>query len=299
MQGREARLRLRRWQPASPRAGVVVVHGLGDHGLRYGHLAEALAAADVSVAALDLQGHGESEGRRGDIEGFETFAADLASAVALVRADLPEGAPLVVVGHSMGGLVALRYLQGDGRGRPGMPGSPSTFGSPRGVTGAVLSAPWLGTAHPIPRWKRTLGELLLRVVPHWPFRGGVTASQLTRDPAMRRAREEDPLIHDVCSPRLFRGVEEAQQRALDEATGVKVPVLLLVPEADPVADPRAAARLVRRLPAGGCTVVQFPGGLHEPFHDIDRDDVVRRVTEWVVGRGAGGTDPQTNTQGIG
>lgn len=288
MQGREARLRLRRWRPASPVAGVVVVHGLGDHGLRYAPLAEALAERDVSVAVPDLQGHGESEGRRGDVEAFESHCSDVASAVSLVRSDLPEGAPLVVVGHSMGGLVALRYLQGDGRGRPGMPGSLSSFGAPRGVTGAVLSAPWLGTAHPIPRWKRALGEILLRVAPYWPVRGAVAASQLTRDPVMQRAREEDPLIHDVCSPRLFRGVEEAQRRALDEASGVKVPVLLLVPEADPVADPRAAARLAQRLPAGGCTVVQLPGGLHEPFHDLDREEVIRRVAEWVVGGGGEG-----------
>ncbi len=270
----------------------MLVHGLGDHGLRYAHVAEALVEAGFGVAAPDLQGHGESGGRRGDVRDFSTFPSDLGSVVRRVRRGLPEEAPLVLLGHSMGGLVVLRYLQGEGRGRPGMPGPAGTsFGPPRGVTGAVLSAPWLRTMHPLPLWKRWAGELLLRTSPGIRLRGRVRPEQLSRDPAIRREREADPLVHDLCSPRLFRGAEEAQQRALDEAPGLmKVPLLLVVPEADGVADPRASGRLAQRLPPGVCTVLRIRDGVHEPLHDSCRAEVVRRIVEWV-------TDPSSREEG--
>lgn len=299
LRGREGRLRLRRWWMSHPRAGLVLVPGLGDHSLRYGHVAEGLGRRGVGVVALDLPGHGESDGRRGDVRQFESFASDLGTAVSHVRGLLPEGSPLVLLGHSMGGLVVLRYLQGEGRGRPGIAAARSTFGPPRGVARAVLTAPWLATAHPVPWWKRMAAAVLLRTLPHVAFRAALNASELSRDPEMQRVRAADPWIHDRCSPRLFRGVEEAQTRAMDEAPGVKVPILLVVPEADRVADPRQALRLASRLPPRRGTVIQLRNGVHEPLHDLERDAVIGQVGDWVLDGPDGSFGQRVNTQRIG
>lgn len=295
----EIRLRLRVWAPARPRGGVAVVHGLGDHGLRYESLALALAEVGLVVHAPDLRGHGESPGRRGDAR-VEDLLGDLAASVSALRRDLPSGAPIGLVGHSMGGLLVLGYLQGRGTGRPGLPRG-RALTPPRGVVGGVLSAPWVALAHPLPRWKRVLGELLLRVAPGVPLASGVTPSALTRDPEMRRRYEMDPLVHARCSPRLFRGIEEAQREAWDDAPGLQVPLLVLLPGNDPIVDPEETLRLIARFPAGRVTAERLPGGLHEPFHDLDRDRVVETVVSWMAarvrswewspeGRGPGGVD---------
>lgn len=279
------RLRVRTWSPPEPRGGVVVVHGLGDHGLRYSALAEALAHRGHAVAIPDLRGHGESEGRRGDVRGFRDFTTDLGDTVSALRRSLPQGTPLSLVGHSMGGLVVLRYLQGEGRSPSGLL-NPS-FTAPPGVVGAVLSAPWLQTVQAIPAWKRLLGRLALRVLPGRPFRTDLSSAKLTRDPVQRRIYEEDPLVHGLCSPRLFAEVEQAQQDAWNLAPGMKLPLLFVVPDEDPVVDSSTTLRLAERVPGGQVDRLHVHGGRHEPFHDLGREETIRVVVSWLDERMGG------------
>jgi len=272
-------LRVRSWIPPRPRGGVVIVHGLGDHGLRYAVLAEALAALGYAVAIPDLRGHGESEGPRGDVHHFSEFAGDVAETVASLRQSLPADLPLALVGHSMGGLVVMRYLQGERGFRGGMV-APS-FSVPRGVVGAVLSAPWFRTRHPLPPWKRLLGRGLLRVLPGWTLKMDLSPDRMTRDPLERRAREGDPLMHDRCSARLFSEVERAQHEAWNGAPGLKLPVMIIVPEDDQVVDSSTTLQLAERFPGDKVQVLHLPGGRHEPFHDLGRHETVRSATMWL------------------
>lgn len=262
-----------------------MVHGLGDHGLRYAALAEALAHRGYAVAVPDLRGHGESQGRRGDVRSFNDLTSDVGETVSALRQIVPQGAPLSLVGHSMGGLVVLRYLQGEGRSPSGLL-NPS-FTAPRGVVGAVLSAPWLRTAQPIPRWKRLAGRVALRVLPGRPFRMDVSPSGLTRDPVQRRLYDEDPLVHGLCSPRLFAGVEQAQQDAWNAAPGMKLPLLFIVPDEDPVVDPATTLRLAERVPGGQVDTLHVHGGRHEPFHDLGREETIRVAGSWLDERMGG------------
>lgn len=272
------RLRVRSWIPPHPVGGVVIVHGLGDHGLRYAPVAEALAARGYAVAIPDLRGHGESGGRRGDVGHFSEFAADVAETVSSLRQSIPADLPLGLVGHSMGGLVVMRYLQGEGRFGGGI-GAPS-FSVPRGVVGAVLSAPWFRTRHPLAAWKRLVGRGLLRVLPGLTLKMDLSPDRLTRDPAERRAREGDPLLHDRCSARLFREVERAQHDAWNAAHRLKLPLLLIVPEDDQVVDSSTTLRLAERF-AGETVVLRLPGGRHEPFHDLGRHETIHSAANWM------------------
>jgi alpha-beta hydrolase superfamily lysophospholipase len=272
------RLRVRSWIPPHPVGGVVIVHGLGDHGLRYTPVAEALAARGYAVAIPDLRGHGESGGRRGDVGRFSEFAADVAETVSSLRQSIPADLPLGLVGHSMGGLVVMRYLQGEGRFGGGI-GAPS-FSVPRGVVGAVLSAPWFRTRHPLPAWKRLMGRGLLHLLPGLTLKMDLSPDRLTRDPAERRAREGDPLLHDRCSARLYGEVERAQSEAWKAAHRLKLPLLIIVPDDDQVVDSAATLRFAERF--GGETVLlPLPGGRHEPFHDLGRHETIHSAATWM------------------
>ena len=131
------RLRTLAWHADAPRGRVLLVHGLGEHGGRYDRLAGALAARGYSSLIADLRGHGESGGRRGYVPSFDVFVEDLALAAADAERSLPGNGRLFYYGHSMGGLVLTRYLQVK---RPDTPG-------------VIISAPWFGTAVPVPWWK--------------------------------------------------------------------------------------------------------------------------------------------------
>ena len=105
------RLRYRTWEVANPRAAVLVVHGLAEHGGRYARFAQTLGGFGFSTFALDLRGHGLSDGRRGHAASFDCFLQDLDRFRREVEGVLDRRTPLFLLGMSMGGLIALRYLE--------------------------------------------------------------------------------------------------------------------------------------------------------------------------------------------
>lgn len=269
------RLRYRRWIPGTPKSVFLFLHGLSDHGSRYAPLAEALAAAGHAVVIPDLRGHGESTGGRGDAPSFEVFLVELRSLMLRLAGGNLGRIPWFLIGHSMGGLIALRHVQGL---------SEEAVAELPPLRGVILSAPWIATRHRIPAWKASLARLLIRVAPAFPVPIGLDPRSLTRDPVEIEARTRDPLCHDRCSTRLFRSVEGAQARCVEEAHRIRVPVLFLNPGRDPIADPGATTRLAESLPPGMATLVAFPEGLHEPFHDLDRGLAVQELLRWTGAR---------------
>lgn len=270
-------LRTVAWLPegtAEPvRGRIVLVHGLGEHVGRYRELGQHLASLGLAVFGYDQRGHGESKGRRGVLTSFELLLEDLDRVAERVDRDMPgEGAPFLL-GHSLGGLVVLRYLQSR---------------RPR-VQGAVLVSPWLATALPVPGWKRLVRPWLMRLAPDFALPNPMHPDHLTRDPEMQRAFEEDPLVHSRISARMFAEVEAAQTAALERAPGPEVPLLVLVPGDDPLVDAATTEAYFGGL-AGDVTVVRLEGMRHEPFQELDRAEVFRRVGVWIRGRGAGGSD---------
>lgn len=261
-------LRSIRWSPSGPdgavRGRVVLVHGLGEHVGRYRELGAHLASMELAVFGYDQRGHGESKGRRGVLPAFELLLEDLDHVVGRVEREVPGTGPPFLVGHSLGGLVVLRYLQSR---RPGLPG-------------AVLVAPWLATALPIPRWKRLARSWLMRLAPDFALPNPMDPDHLTRDPEMQRAFAEDPLVHSRISARLFAEVEAAQTAALEAGPAPEIPLLVLVPGDDPVVEASTTEAYVRSLP-GDVTLVRLRGMRHEPFQELDREEVFQRVGSWI------------------
>ena len=260
----ETELFWRLWETSEPRASLLLVHGLGEHSGRYRPLAEVLATRGVSVFTFDLRGHGQSGGPRGDVSAFPRFLEDLLVMEEVMNGEVPP-CPRFLLGHSLGGLIALNRLR--------------TLGE--GYAGAVLSAPWLAVAQP--GWLRRLARILGWLFPRIPMKAGLGSGRLTRDPEMAEAWMNDPLIHSRVTGGLFRETERVQRKLLASGLSPIIPLLFLVPTADQVVDSRVTLDFARGIVGEGVRIEILQGRLHEPFNDLGRDEVFVVVADWLDG----------------
>jgi lysophospholipase len=261
-------LRWYRWDVAAARGGVLLLHGFGDHAGRYHDVARVLNARGYSVLAYDERGHGASEGPRGHADSFDLYLADLDAAWAEAKRSLR--GPHFLYGHSFGGLTLMRWLQT----RPQRP------------AGVVLSAPWLATAMRVPRLKLLAAKLLLKVAPALAIPSGANVPEnLTRDPQRVAAYLEDPLVHHLISARFHAEAMKAQAEARARPLPSGLPVLLIVPGDDPLVAAGATLEWARER-GQGVQVRVREGGRHELHNDLDRDEVLAGVADWLDACGA-------------
>lgn len=265
-------LRYRSWEAPSSRAAVLLVHGLGEHSGRYDELAGHLGREGVSVFAPDLRGHGLSGGSRGHVAAFDEYLTDLDLVFAEVARRLP-AAPMFLLGHSLGGLIALRY----GQQRPDAP-----------IRGLILSSPVLRQSSPPPRWLHRLLGLLSATFSDMPLGNRIDPEHLTQDAAAVAAYREDPLVHDIITPRLYREMTRAMTSAIAETDLLRVSeVLVLVSGADRVVDPAATLELASELSRRVKVEVRgYSGFYHECFNEIERPRPLADLTRWLLARTA-------------
>lgn len=258
-----ARLALRR-APAAGRArgALILLHGLGDHAGRYAEVAAWFADHGVSVWALDQRGHGRSPGRRGHVSRFAQFVSDVAALRKLVAGE--ERAPQLLLGHSFGATVVLRYLET----------------APEGLAGAIVTSPWLAEAMRVPLWKRAVARILLDLWPALPVSTGLNVAHLSTDPAVGHAALSDPLYHRVMTPRAYREVQQAQRAVVAEGDRIAVPLLVLLAGDDRIVSRAAAEAFARGLP-GDVTVTVYEASFHEIFNEPQRARVYRDVAVWL------------------
>jgi alpha-beta hydrolase superfamily lysophospholipase len=263
------RLYYRGWEVPAPRAALVIVHGHGEHSGRYEGFAASMAGYGISCYGMDLRGHGQSDGRRGHARSFDALLQDVDRFRREVEGLVDDRTPLFLLGQSMGGLLVLRFLE-EYR---------SHF------RGALVISPWLATAMRAPRWKVMAGNLFSRVFPALPFRSGINPEHLCSDPAIVRRYREDPWVHSILTPRLFTEVSAAMGRVSQRADRIAVPLFFGVGRDDPIVDPERTLALARSL--GGRTEVTirvWEGMLHEPLNEPGRDQVIREMRDWMIGR---------------
>jgi acylglycerol lipase len=233
----------RAWCAERPRALVAIVHGLGEHSGRYGALASHLAERRFTVVSLDLPGHGEAPGPRGDAKGWLQLRDLVVPAMFTVTRGMPGqplDLPIVLIGHSMGGLLALDYA----------------LAHPKTLFALVLSAPGIRTAPP-PPLKKMMASIAKVVAPGVGFPHGLDEGGISRDPEVLKARDEDPLVHNKISPRLYFGLEEARKRVLAEARRLAVPTLIVQGAADRVVSPSGALELNGLVPHGTARLITY------------------------------------------
>jgi alpha-beta hydrolase superfamily lysophospholipase len=239
-------LLVRTWgAPAAPRAEVVIVHGLGEHSGRYEHVGDHFAAAGLQARAFDLRGHGASGGKRGFVGRFGDYLDDLGTVLATAG---PQGLPIVLYGHSLGGLVALRYCLDPGRVAPSL---------------LILSAPAVDAT--IPWWKRAVAPVLGRLAPHLELPNDITGDQLSGDPSVGKAYFDDPLVLVETTTRLGAEMLRAMREVRLLMENLRIPTLVLHGEAD-VLVPTAASEVLGSNP---CVERIVLSGLRHEVHNED------------------------------
>jgi alpha-beta hydrolase superfamily lysophospholipase len=259
------RLCLHDWPLAGAVRGVLLVHGLGEHGGRYGALAAWLNARGYAVRGYDQCGHGRSRGRRGALPGPLALLEDLAEVHDRFAATL--AVPPLLLGHSMGGLVALRAVL-DG------------YVAPRAL---VLSSPALRTWSPA--WEQALARRLARVLPNLPLRSGLPFEALSHRTDVVAAYRHDPLRSGWITPRLASFIFEGGPYCIARAAQLTVPTLLLVAGADRLVDPDGSrAFAAAALPGGPLTTRVFERMYHELFNEAEpaRGEVLAELDAWLA-----------------
>lgn len=258
-------LRTLRWAAVGePRARALILHGLGEHGGRYGTVAAALTGAGLEVHAYDHRGFGGSAGRRAWVERWSQLHDDLGERIATLRAMQP-ALPLVLYAHSMGGLVALGYVLSQ-LPRP----SPDLL---------VLSAPAL--EDDLAAWKHRAAGFLRVVVPRLRIANGVPTGGRADDHAIDAAVEADPLCVDSSTAQFGAEAfgEQARVRARVAALdALPVPAYVFHGSADPVVPVRASEPLGR---LAGVTRRVHDGLRHECHHEPSHADVLAEVVAWL------------------
>jgi alpha-beta hydrolase superfamily lysophospholipase len=247
------------------RATVVLVHGLGEHSGRYGHVAAAFAARGFIVVGWDLRGHGKSAGVRGDITDGDRLVDDLAAVCARFRA---EATPLFLFAHSLGGQTALRLMERDAS----------------VCRGAVIASPWLRLAFSPPWWKVILAQIAMRVWPGFIQNRDIRSERLSRDAAHLASFPDLDLVHQRISARMYFWLLTGGEQILSQAHTVKTPLFLLHGDYDPVTSHHATCEFFERVGSPDKTLRIYPGARHETHNELERAQVLKEVCDWIDAR---------------
>ncbi|MDN5932372.1 MAG: lysophospholipase [Pseudonocardia sp.] len=244
-----------RWTAAAPNFVVLLAHGYGEHAARYEHLAQRLVEAGAVVYAPDHAGHGLSDGGRAHVELLEYMVADLGTVAGQSTAEHP-GLPVALIGHSMGGIIATRYVQ-------------RAVGS---LDALVLSGPVVG-GNPA-----MFALLEMDPMPDVPL----DPAGLSRDPAVGAAYAADPLIyHGAFRRESLQGLQEAVAAIAAGPSLGALPTLWIHGENDPLAPLDATSAAFAHLGGTALERKVYPGAMHEIFNETNRDEVVDDVVAFL------------------
>ena len=249
-----------------PRRGtLLMVHGVCEHGGRYEALAQAATTRGWRIVIPDLRGHGVSQGARVYARHIDEYLNDLRRLVKHLA--LPGDHPLVLVGHSFGGLLVARWLQID----------------PQAARAAVLLCPYLRLRLKVDGFTWWAGRLLAWTWPQWKFRSRVRSRDLTHDEAAREQRRRDSLISRTVTAGWFFAAQLAIRDVWREVSRWRVPVAIFQAEADPVVEPDAATEWFQKLSLSPDQkqLVLLPDHLHELLQEADRDQTLVRILDWL------------------
>lgn len=259
-----SRVFFRAWTRPDAGGRVLCVHGLGEHSGRYGGLADAIGEIGLELWALDMRGHGRTDGRRGHVGSIDDVLGDLDRLRERAEEDGAE-APIFVVGHSLGGLVVGRWLLS--------PGS-------AGVRAAVFVAPFVDVALEVPEWKRRLGAVADRLAPAVTLPNGLPLADLFRREEDRRAYDEDPLVHRRISARLWGEMGRGASRLVEETDGIRVPALFQLAGDDRIVSNAATRGLASGL-GSRAEVVEYDGAYHALYHDPRAGEAFADLRAWL------------------
>jgi alpha-beta hydrolase superfamily lysophospholipase len=256
----------RSWQPNdAPLAALAIVHGLGEHSERYNHVGGYFAKRGYAVFAADLRGHGRSQGKRGHINHFDEYLDDAQALLDYAHAQTPD-LPLFLLGHSMGGLIALTCA----------------LKRPQNLAAVIASGPGLRTRMKVPAWKTTLGNLMSSVFPSLSMPNGIDPNHISHDPEIVSAYISDPLNHNKVTARWYTEFTNAGEWALQNAGKLGIPALILQGGGDPIVDPGGAKAFFDRINHSHKKHIEYPGLYHEILNEPEKLQVMDDIQTWLA-----------------
>ncbi len=255
------------WLPdGEARAAIVIAHGAGEHSGRYGHVAARLVDAGYAVYALDHRGHGRSDGPRALVDRLDRAVADLDALIVLAAAE-NRSAEALLIGHSMGGTIALRHAM---------------LHQDR-LAGLILSAPLAALEAAAPATRAT-ARLLSALAPRLPL-FAVDPTLISRDPAVVNAYRTDPLVHHGKLPvRTVAELAAAVESFADGVQAITIPTLIMYGTADRLCPPAGSVMLAERIGSGDKVVKTYDGLYHEILNEPERERVMDDLCAWLEAR---------------
>jgi acylglycerol lipase len=268
------------WLPRHPaRAVVVIVHGLHEHSARYAHVGARLAAVGFAVYAADHRGHGRSDGQRANVERMALIVADLSSFVRFAVERHP-GLPVFMVGHSLGGLIALHYATEPGATEPGAT-EPGTTEPATLLDGLVVSGPAVQVAAGSGLQRRLAG-VLSALVPNLGVVALDADQKISRDPDVVRAYQADPLVyHGKVKARTGAEMLVMMAGLPARLPQLSMPLLLLHGTDDEICALAGSAMVHDAVSSPDKTLRQYQGLYHEVFNEPEREAILTDLVSWL------------------
>ncbi len=255
------------WLPQNkPDAALCMVHGLGDQYERHAHVAEFLCRQNLAVYIYDQRGHGRSGGQRGHTPEYQHLLSDLEVVLRHLYTAFDD-TPFFLYGHSMGGNIVANYvLQKD----------------VSKLAGAVLSAPWLKLSFEPPAWQVKLAKVMNNILPSLTQPNGLDPKDISSDPVEQKKYAQDPLVHKRISVRLYVSMVEQGLWALQHASALKIPMLVMHGDADKITSAEASRELAENA-GPKATFKAWRGLRHEPHNEMAtaKQEVMEYLSQWL------------------
>ncbi len=252
------------WQPENSRATLIIVHGLAEYSSRYEHVAAALAESNIATATFDLRGHGQSDGKRSFVNRFADYLRDLAIFVDRVPAKNHDK-PLFLLGHSMGGAIALLY----------------SLDYQHQFSGLILSSAALKIHDDFSPILQQLSGVIAAILPKLPTLK-IDSKFISRDPAVVRKYDDDPQIyHGGTIARTGAEIVKATRRIRENAHKLQLPLFIFHGTDDRITDPKGS-ELVHNLAGSPDKSLKLYDGLyHETMNEPEKDAVIANLVQWL------------------
>lgn len=250
------------WQGKETKAVIVLVHGLGEHSGRYQHVAKELTNHNFSVVAFDHFGHGKTSGKRGHNPNFEAVLSSVEKGIDIANRIFPEK-PIFLYGHSMGGNAIINYV----------------LRKKHKLKGAIATSPFLKLGFQPPVIKLAFGKLMQHIIPSITLKNKLEVSAISRDHQEIKKYLEDPLIHSKVSPNYSIKFMKTGKWAIENATELNIPMLLLHGTEDGVIDYKGTEAFAKK--SKNAKLKLYKGGYHELHNDLCKKEMLQDVLDWL------------------
>ncbi|MEO0335523.1 MAG: lysophospholipase [Pseudomonadota bacterium] len=244
------------WKESAENGVVLITHGLAEHSECYDHVAKAIGEMGWSVIGWDLRGHGRSEGKRGYVQKFSDYISDHKQMIEIALKEKKPETPLVLLGHSLGGLITLL----------------TSLELPKDtVQGVALSSPALGYAIQVPAWKDKFARVATKYFPSVTLANELNYDDLTHDSEFLESYPKDTLRHDKISPNIYLGMLEGFETVFQKKDELSGPVFFQIAGHDKIVDSLKSKQLYEELQISEKGLEIYADSYHEIYNDFERD----------------------------